>query len=385
MLYQMLLRDLNLELGVNMWSDLEEQYVCQDLLDLLSRAVAAHVDRRFPSAAEFAEALARLPGKLIVEPVVVSGADQKKQLYDEIDRLVNEARAKNKAARQHLEHREWKAAVATLDTIFHPVMRDEDLYTRAVQHRDGRRFINGLGMEFALVPSGTFWMGGQDGKCGDKQVNIDRDFYIGVYPVTQEEWQKVMGTNPSYFRKGGQGADKLSGVSDADPKRFPVESVSWNDCQVFIKTLNESQKETGWMYRLPREAEWEYACRGAPNTQALCGWNFYLRAPTNTLSAQQANFADAALGRTCKVGLYEANPLGIFDMHGNVWEWCEDAYDGSFRVIRGGSWARRCRDLSCGVPTQGHADQHERLPRLAAGPSSVREMIGWAWLLSGAS
>ena len=107
-------------------------------------------------------------------------------------------------------------------------------------------------------------MGGQDGNCGGNQVTIDRDFYIGVYPVTQEEWQKVMGANPSHFRKGGAGADKLSGVSDADLNRFPVESVSWNDCQVFIKKLNESQKETGWMYRLPREAEWEYACRARP-------------------------------------------------------------------------------------------------------------------------
>jgi formylglycine-generating enzyme required for sulfatase activity len=346
MLYQMLLRDLNLELGVDMWSDLEEQYVCQELLDLLSRAVAARVDRRFPSAAELAEALARLPEKLIVKPDVISVPDQEKRLYQEIDRLVEDARAKNEVASQHLERREWKAAVATLESIFHPVMRDEDLYTRAIQHRDGKRFINGLGMEFVIVPAGTSWMGGQDGNCGGNQVAIDRDFFIGVYPVTQEEWQKVMGANPSHFRKGGAGADKLSGVSDADLKRFPVESVSWNDCQVFIKKLNESLKETGWMYRLPREAEWEYACRGAANTQALSGWNFYLRAPTNTLSAQQANFSDSALGRTCRVGLYEANALGIFDLHGNVWEWCEDAWDGSNRVLRGGSWvhaAELCR------------------------------------------
>jgi formylglycine-generating enzyme required for sulfatase activity len=372
MLYQMLLRDLNLELGVDMWSDLEEQYVCQELLDLLSRAVAARVDRRFPSAAELAEALARLPKRLIVESVVVSVTDQKKQLYEEIDRLVDDARAKNEAARQHLERREWKAAVATLETIFHPVMRDEDLYTRAVHHRDGKRFINDLGMEFAIVPGGTFWMGGLDGKCGDNQVTIDRDFYIGVYPVTQEEWQNVMGANPSYFRKGGGGADKLSGVSDADLKRFPVESVSWNDCQVFIKKLNEGQKETGWMYRLPREAEWEYACRGAATTQALCAWNFYLRAPTNTLSAQQANFSESALGRTCRVGLYEANTLGLFDMHGNVWEWCEDAYDGSNRVLRGGSWnyaAEFCRAVyrSAYAPTNASSYMGLRLARVPSG------------------
>ncbi len=371
MLYQMLLRDLNLELGVDMWSDLEEQYVCQELLDLLSRAVAARVDRRFPTAAELAEALARLPGKLIVEPVIVSVPDPKKQLYEEIDRLVDDARAKNEAARQHLERREWKSAVATLETVFHPVLRDEDLYTRAIQHRDGKRFINGLGMEFVIVPGGTFWMGGQDGNCGDKQVTIDRDFFIGVYPVTQDEWQRVMGASPSHFRNGGAGADKLSGVSDADLKRFPVESVSWNDCQVFIKKLNESQKETGWMYRLPREAEWEYACRGAATTQALCGWNFYLRTPTNTLSAQQANFSDSALGRTCKVGLYEANSLGIFDMHGNVWEWCEDAYDGSLRVIRGGSWyyaADYCRAAYRNGNTPTYANYYLGL-RLARVPS----------------
>ena len=372
MLYQMLLGNLNLELGVDMWQDLEEQYVCAELLDLLSRSVAARVDRRLQSAAELAEALTRLPRKLIVEPVVISVADQEKQLYDEIDRRFDDARAKNEAARQHLERREWKAAVATLETIFHPGMRDEEFYTRAVQHRDGKRFLNGLGMEFALVPAGTFWMGGQDGKCGDKQVTIDRDFFIGVYPVTQEEWQKVMGANPSHFRKGGGGADKLSGVSDADLKRFPVESVSWNDCQVFIKKLNESQKETGWMYRLPREAEWEYACRGAANTQALCGWNFYLRAPTNTLSAQQANFSDSALGRTCKVGLYEANTLGIFDMHGNVWEWCEEAP--ATTTERSGSgavdWSDPAENRRGG--RTGTASRRPTLPLLglAAGPSS---------------
>jgi formylglycine-generating enzyme required for sulfatase activity len=354
MLYQMLLGNLNLELGVDMWQDLEEQYVCAELLDLLSRSVAARIDRRFQNASELAEALARLPKKLIVEPVVISVADQEAQLYDEIDRRVDDARAKNETARQQLDRREWKAAVATLEAIFHPVMRDEDLYTRAVQHRDGKRFLNGLGMEFALVPAGTFWMGGQDGNCGDKQVTIDRDFYIGVCPVTQEEWQKVMGSNPSHFRKGGGGADKLSGVSDADLRRYPVESVSWNDCQVFIKKLNESLKETGWMYRLPREAEWEYACRGAAITQALCGWNFYLRSPTTTLSAQQANLSISALNRTCKVGLYEANSLGLFDMHGNVWEWCEDAYDGATRVRRGGCWANAAE--YCRAATRfGHA------------------------------
>jgi formylglycine-generating enzyme required for sulfatase activity len=325
-----------------------------------------------PERRRASEAIARLPKKLIVEPVVISASDQEKRLLDEIDRRVADARVKNETARQHLGRREWKEAVATLETIFHPVMRDDDLYTRAIQHRDGKRFLNSIGIEFALVPGGTFWMGGEDGKCGDKKVTIDRDFYIGAYPVTQEEWQIVMGTNPSHFQKIGGGADKLPGVSDSDLKRFPVETVSWNDCQVFIKKLNERQKETGWMYRLPREAEWEYACRGAAATQALCGWSFYLRSPSNTLSAQQANFSDSAIARTCKVGMYEANGLGVYDMHGNVWEWCEDACDGSSRVFRGGCWydaVGYCRAASRGrnAPTYSSSGLGLRLARVPSG------------------
>jgi formylglycine-generating enzyme required for sulfatase activity len=353
MLYQMLIGNLNQPLGVDMWQDLEEKDICPELLNVLSRSVAARVERRYQSASELAEALAGLPRKLIVERVVVSAIDREKELYGEFERRYVEAKEKEAVARQHLERREWGEAVTVLEGSFHRSMVDQDLYTRAVQHRDGKRFINGLGMEFVAVPAGTFWMGGQDGKCGDQRVTIDRDFYIGVYPVTQEEWQKVMGANPSHFRKGGEGAASVSGVSDADSRRFPVENVSWNDCQIFVGKLNESLKEKGYIYRLPREVEWEYSCRGAASTQALCGWNFYLRAPTNTLSGQQANFAETALGRTARVGSYEPNSLGIFDMHGNVWEWCEDAWDGSNRVIRGGSWgnaaefcraARRGRD-----------------------------------------
>ncbi len=185
-------------------------------------------------------------------------------------------------------------------------------------------------MSFAFVPKGTFWMGGGFGTCGDRQVAIEHDFYFGVYPVTQEEWQAVMGTNPSYFRKG---------------ERLPVERVSWIDCQRFIQRMNDSRKDKTWLYRLPREAEWEYACRGAATTKEDCSWNYYLESPSNTLSGQQANFADSAIGRTTKVGSYPPNVLGIHDLHGNVWEWCEDT-DGSSRVIRGGGWggsADHCR------------------------------------------
>ena len=244
-----------------------------------------------------------------------------------------------------------------------------------LDRRDGKRFINALGMEFVIVPAGTFWMGGEDGKCGDNQVTIDHDFYIGVYPVTQEEWQMVMGNNPSHFRMGGVGADNVSHVSEIDLKRFPVESVSWDVCQVFIRELNEPQKETGWRYRLPQEAEWEYACRGAATTQALCGWCFYLRSPSNTLSAQQANFKDSGLGRTCKVGLYGANAHRCF-RHARE---CLGVVRRRFRRLGPsvpGRWLEQLSvALSCCVSLRGHADQLVQPLGLAAGPSSYLHYV----------
>jgi formylglycine-generating enzyme required for sulfatase activity len=204
-----------------------------------------------------------------------------------------------------------------------------------------------LGMNFVRVPHGTFWMGDRGSQ---RQVEIPRDFYIGAFLVTQEQWQAVMVNNPSWFSRNGGGADKVKGISDADLKQFPVEQVSWDDVQEFLKRLNAREKSSGFLYRLPREAEWEYACRGGATSQADCAFDFYFAQPTNDLSSEQANFdgnypAGSApkgkyLERTSKVGSYQPNRLGLYDMHGNVWEWCEDHFEarGSDRVFRGGSW-----------------------------------------------
>ncbi len=206
-----------------------------------------------------------------------------------------------------------------------------------------------LGMKFVPLPKAAFYMGGGGGKAG-KKTEITEDFEIAIHTVTQGQWQELMGVNPSYFSRDGKGKDKVKDIKDEDLKHFPVEEVSWNDAQEFIKNLNEKEKGKGYQYRLPSEAEWEYACRGGATSEEECSHHFYFAKPTNDLSSKEANFNGAYpfgkadkgpyLGRTTKVGSYAPNKLGLYDMHGNVWQWCEDLSEkgGSVRVIRGGSW-----------------------------------------------
>src|SRR5262249_1584841 len=146
--------------------------------------------------------------------------------------------------------------------------------------------------------------------------------WCGVYPVTQAEWQEVMSKKPSRFK---------------NKPRYPVECVSWNDVQKFIERLNQRSREIGVVCRLPTEEEWEYVCRGGPLSEDQSKYLYYFArtktdltpAPTNDLSSTQANFdgrfpfgsADKGpyLMRPCEVGSYLPNPLGIYDLQGNVW------------------------------------------------------------------
>lgn len=229
---------------------------------------------------------------------------------------------------------------------------------------------NAIGMELAAIPAGEFLMGSLDSDTkanADEKpqhlVKITTPFFIGVYEVTQEEYEKVMGANPSFFAKTGRGPEKVAGL---DTRRFPVEFIRAELADAFCKKLSDlpEEKAAGRVYRLPTEAEWEYACRAGGSTSFHYG---------DSLSSLQANFngnfpsPDAGKGpyiaRPIPVGSYEPNEFGLYDMHGNVSEWCLDNYHDDFyknsptedpldegssgdRTVRGGSWgsdANNCR------------------------------------------
>jgi formylglycine-generating enzyme required for sulfatase activity len=207
-------------------------------------------------------------------------------------------------------------------------------------------------MTFVRLPKGTFYMGWDGNKKG-VETEIKEDFEIAAHTVTQGQWQAVMGTNPSWFSRFGPGQSSVKDISDDELTLFPVEKVSWDDAQEFIKKLNEKERGRGYVYRLPTEAEWEYACRGGATSEEECSYHFYFARPTNDLSSEQANFIGEFpvgkapkgkwLQRTTRVGAYPSNKLGLCDMHGNVCQWCADAVNflgGSGRVLRGGSWSR---------------------------------------------
>ena len=171
-------------------------------------------------------------------------------------------------------------------------------------------------MKFVSLPRGTFYMGWNGEKDSAKKTEIKEDFQIAVHTVTQGQWQAVMGNNPSWFSRDGGGKDKVKDISDEDLKLFPVEWVSWHDAQEFIKKLNEIERGRGFLYRLPTEAEWEYACRGGATSEEECSYHYYLAKPTNDLSLDEANMGHRGnappgsvpkgkyMGRTTRVGAY---------------------------------------------------------------------------------
>lgn len=197
-----------------------------------------------------------------------------------------------------------------------------------------------LPLHFTYIHAGSFIMGSQENELnrGNDEgpvhlVEISRDFYMGKYEVTQAQWVYIMGYNPATFK----------GLPESS--LHPVETVSWDECQEFITRLNELGIGT---FRLPSEAEWEYTCRANTTTSYYWGNKMAANGSSEYAWANSRSFA-----MTNPVGLKKPNPWGLYDMSGNVWEWCSDwfgAYSklsqidpkgpesGKYKVFRGGSW-----------------------------------------------
>jgi len=218
-------------------------------------------------------------------------------------------------------------------------------------------FTNSAGIPMALIPPGVFFMGSNRGRRGRRRfqdddetprrlVRITRPFYLGVTEVTQGQYVAVMNDNPSYFSPLGEGAAQVEGL---DWRTLPVENVSYLQIREFCRRLSArpAEKKTKRVYRLPTEAEWEYACRGC-----ICHAQY---AFGDKLTPELARYQHDE-EYPAPVGSYRPNLFGLFDMHGNVWEWCEDWYDdryyargprddppgpeeGERRVLRGGGWS----------------------------------------------
>jgi formylglycine-generating enzyme required for sulfatase activity len=209
-----------------------------------------------------------------------------------------------------------------------------------------KEITNSIGMKLLLLPTGTFTMGSPLGESerrdNERQhsATISGPFWLGIYEVTQSQYEGVMGENPCDF----EGADR------------PVESVSWEDAVEFCRRLSalREEREAGRVYRLPTEAEWEYACRAGSTTAFSFG-------DDRGQLGDHGWFSSNSGSETHPVGQKQPNAWGLYDMHGNVWEWCGDFYgeyptgavtdpegpkEGLVRVLRGGSWgsvAARCR------------------------------------------
>jgi len=252
----------------------------------------------------------------------------------------------------------------------------------------GQRFYRAMEgpTNLAWLPPGTFTMGSpsneverQAAEGPQTVVTLTSGFFMGKYQVTQDDYLAVMGSNPSYFRNGTDGTNS-GGTGDTitNELRHPVEMVSWNDAVNYCATLTAQERSAGrlplgWLYRLPTEAEWEYACRGGTTTAFHYGpalrsgmANFDGVYEYDSSLGTTNNPGGIFLGRTTLVGSYEANGWGLYDMHGNVREWCADVWNGSGlpggrvidpqgpatgsgRVVRGGGWhdvAGTCRSAS---------------------------------------
>jgi formylglycine-generating enzyme required for sulfatase activity len=248
--------------------------------------------------------------------------------------------------------------------------------------------VNGIGIEMVAIPGGRFWMGSPNGEADrldmespQHEVSVS-DFFLGKFTVTQAQWRAVAQL------------PQINKSLNADPSNFkgdnrPVEQVSWDDAQEFCARLSQA---TGKAYRLPSEAQWEYACRAGTTTPFAFG---------ATLNTDIANYrGDLAYGngkkgvsreQTVDVGSFPPNAWGLYDMHGNVWEWCEDSWHNNYngaptdgtawidnstesKLLRGGSWIhapRNCRSAIRGGSSRDDRDRFIGFRVLCVSPRAL--------------
>lgn len=186
-----------------------------------------------------------------------------------------------------------------------------------LQKQEADRFTNDFGMTFVAISPGRFQMGSPLNELGrififekQNEVEIEKEFYLQTTETTQEQWEQVMGSNPSYFFNCG--------------KDCPVENVSWFNVQDFIQKLNRNDTEN--RYRLPTETEWEFACRSGSTTAFSNSGLFELGCKADSKLDELAWYSCNSNGKTHPVGHKMPNRYGLYDMHGNVYEWCQDMF-----------------------------------------------------------
>lgn len=312
-------------------------------------------------------ALVRLHVKTVPENAQIKILNMKKEFSQGMGLKAGDYHLEVSAEKCNLK-REWISLEEGKTEVRHDIfLQCEPIPTNPVE-----TVSNSLGMKFVYIKPGTFMMGSPEDEPGrgsdEKQhkVTLTKGFYMQTTEVTQGQWKSVMGNNPSDFKNCGDDC--------------PVENVSWNDVQEFIKKLYE--KEGKDIYRLPTEAEWEYAARSGGKAEVFAGFS------DETLLDQYANFCDKncefdwksekhddGYKNTSPVGEFRPNGIGLYDMSGNVWEWCQDWFGdypagsltdptgpstGSYRVVRGGSWSSLAQDCRSADRSRNDPDNRGR-------------------------
>ncbi|HEY7426876.1 MAG TPA: bifunctional serine/threonine-protein kinase/formylglycine-generating enzyme family protein [Gemmataceae bacterium] len=343
--YQMLTGDLLTGASADWRDEIEDKGVPEDVRRLLGACLASKAEKRPANADVLAEELARLRGGVSLPssaPTAVGPASRRSGKPETGETPVPPV-----------------PPTSAAPTVLLPKLKRVVQPSRSLP----KQVANLLGMKFVLIPAGTFVMGSPPNEAGrsadegpQHEVTIARPFYLSIYPVTQTQYQRILRTNPSHFCRSGRGKEL---VKDLDPQTLPVERVTWGNAVVFCRKLSEwpEEQRQGRKYRLPTEAEWEYACRGDSIQPFHLGLSL-----SSTLANFDGNYPyggaprGAFLKRTSPVGSFPPSATGLYDLHGNVWEWCLDWYGehyhqespaedppgpaaGDRRVVRGGCWS----------------------------------------------